>query len=66
MLLGRLQSSILMNEVCSQYRLLSNGSSYDEACMYKLVFENALYIHCTNHVHAMYIQCTYIVYTKHD
>jgi hypothetical protein len=64
MLLGRFQSSVLMHEVCTQYRLHFNFPENDEACMYKLVFENALYVHCTNLVHHLYIQCTYIVQTN--
>ena len=58
MLLGRFQSSVLMNKVCTQYRLLSNCSENDEACMYKLIFEHALYIHCTNTVRTLYERCT--------
>jgi hypothetical protein len=50
----------------SMYSLLSNCSENDEACMYKLVFERALHIYCTNCVHVKYIKCTYIVYTKHS
>ena len=64
MLLGRFQSSVLMNKVCTQFRLLSNCSENDEACMYKLVFEHALYIHCTNTVRTLSIQSTYNVCTK--
>jgi hypothetical protein len=40
MLLGHFQSSVLMNKVCTQYRLLSNCSENDEVCMYKLIFEH--------------------------
>jgi hypothetical protein len=58
--------SVECTEVCMQYRLHLNCSENDEACVYKLVFENALYIHCTNLVHHSYIQGTYIVHTKHD
>jgi hypothetical protein len=52
-------------EYAAKCRLHLNCSENDEACMYKLIFENALYIHCTTLVHLSYIQCTYIVQTKH-
>ena len=65
MLLGRFQSSVLMNKVCTQYRQLSNGSEKDEACMYKLNSEHSLYEHCTNIVRTLYEQCTYKVHTMY-
>jgi hypothetical protein len=57
-----------MNKVCTQYRLLSNCSENDDACMYKLIFEHALYIHCTNttkDVHTTYIHCMYKTWLKY-
>ncbi len=65
MLLGRFQSSVLMNKVCTQYRQLSNCFENDEACMYKLSFEHALYIHCTNYLHTRYEPGTYNLHTMY-
>jgi hypothetical protein len=65
MLLGRFQSSVLVNKVCTQYRMHSNCSEKDEACMYKLIFVHTMYEHCTNDVHTKYIHCMYTTWLKY-
>jgi hypothetical protein len=62
MLMGRIQSSVLMHnlKVCTQYRLPLNGSELenDEASSCRSMYKLVLKMRCTYTARALYIHCT--------